>query len=110
MLARRCSVATSSAALPDTTAAPARAAVADRLCDEAEVWGALVVGLARQVDRNDDALAGYEEAMRCHLGDFAEYAALRAQLKERESALSREGAAQRRASAEQSLERLKAPG
>jgi ATP-dependent RNA helicase HelY len=68
-----------------------------------------VVGLARQVDRNDDALAGYEEAMRCHLGDFAEYAALRAQLKERESALSREGAAQRRAAAEQSLERLK-PG
>ncbi|HEX6754831.1 MAG TPA: DEAD/DEAH box helicase, partial [Mycobacteriales bacterium] len=66
-----------------------------------------VVGLARQIDRNSEALAGYAEAMRCHLGDFAEYAALRARLKERESALAREGAAARRAAAEQSLERLR---
>ena len=66
-----------------------------------------VVGLARQVDRNTEALAGYAESMRCHLGDLAEYAQLRAQLKERESALAREGAAQRRAAAEQSLERLR---
>jgi ATP-dependent RNA helicase HelY len=66
-----------------------------------------VVGLARQVDRNAEALAGYAESMRCHLGDFAAYAELRAQLKERESALAREGAAQRRAAAEQSLERLR---
>ena len=36
-----------------------------------------VVGLARQVRRNEEALAGYAEAMTCHLGDFAEYAALR---------------------------------
>jgi ATP-dependent RNA helicase HelY len=68
-----------------------------------------VVGLAKQVDRNEAALAGYAESMRCHLGDFAEYAGLRAELKERESALAREGAAQRRAAAERSLERLK-PG
>jgi ATP-dependent RNA helicase HelY len=68
-----------------------------------------VVGLARQVDRNTEALAGYAESMRCHLGDFAEYAALRLELKERESSLAREGAAQRRAAAEQSLERLQ-PG
>ncbi|CAA9232481.1 MAG: FIG005666: putative helicase [uncultured Corynebacteriales bacterium] len=68
-----------------------------------------VVGLARQVDRNTEALAGYAESMRCHLGDFAEYAALRQELKDRESMLAREGAAQRRAAAEQSLERLK-PG
>jgi ATP-dependent RNA helicase HelY len=68
-----------------------------------------VVGLARQVDRNTEALAGYAQSMRCHLGDFAEYAALRARLKERESAMAREGAAQRRVAAEQSLERLK-PG
>jgi len=53
-----------------------------------------VVGLARQVDRNTEALAGYAESMRCHLGDFGEYAALRAEVKERESALAREGAAQ----------------
>jgi ATP-dependent RNA helicase HelY len=68
-----------------------------------------VVGLARQVDRNTEALAGYAESMHCHLGDFAEYAGLRQELKERESMLAREGAAQRRAAAEQSLERLK-PG
>ncbi|HZB49253.1 MAG TPA: DEAD/DEAH box helicase, partial [Mycobacteriales bacterium] len=66
-----------------------------------------VVGLARQVDRNTEALAGYAESMRCHLGDFASYAQLRVELKERESALAREGAAQRRAAAEQSLERLR---
>jgi ATP-dependent RNA helicase HelY len=68
-----------------------------------------VVGLARQVDRNEEALAGYAESMRCHLGDFAEYAAIRQRLKDRESALAREGAAARRAAAEQSLERLR-PG
>ena len=33
-----------------------------------------VVGLARQARRQEEALAGYAEAMRCHLGDFAEYA------------------------------------
>ncbi|HZB50154.1 MAG TPA: DEAD/DEAH box helicase [Mycobacteriales bacterium] len=66
-----------------------------------------VVGLARQVDRNTEALAGYAESMRCHVGDFPEYAALRARLNERESALAREGAAQRRVAAEQSLERLR---
>ena len=31
-----------------------------------------VVGLARRIERNAEALAGYAEAMRCHLGDFAE--------------------------------------
>ena len=66
-----------------------------------------VVGLARQVDRNTEALAGYAEAMRCHLGDFAEYAELRARLKEREASLAREGAARRRADAAESLERLR---
>ncbi|HJZ56813.1 MAG TPA: hypothetical protein VKE74_17730, partial [Gemmataceae bacterium] len=49
-----------------------------------------VVGLARQVDRNEEALAGYAESMRCHLGDFAEYFGLRQRLKERESALARQ--------------------
>jgi ATP-dependent RNA helicase HelY len=68
-----------------------------------------VVGLARQLDRNSEALAGYAESMHCHLGDFVEYAGLRRQLKDRESAMAREGAAQRRAAAEQSLERLR-PG
>ena len=68
-----------------------------------------VVGLARQLKRNEEALDGYRESMTCHLGDFGEYARLRRDLKDRESALAREGASQRRAAAAQSLERLR-PG
>ena len=68
-----------------------------------------VVGLARQLKRNEEALSGYRDAMQCHLGDFGEYAGLRRTLKDREAALAREGAAQRRAAAAQSLERLR-PG
>ena len=33
-----------------------------------------VVGLARQARKQEEALEGYAEAMRCHLGDFREYA------------------------------------
>jgi len=66
-----------------------------------------VVGLAQQIRRHEDALAGYAESMTCHLGDFAEYAALRQELADRERSLSRQGAARRRASAEQSLAALK---
>src|SRR5262249_27034632 len=66
-----------------------------------------VVGLARQIQRHTDALAGYRDTMTCHLGDFMAYAELRAALKQRETALAREGAAQRRAAAAESLERLK---
>ena len=65
-----------------------------------------VVGLARQVTRNLEALDGYREAMTCHLGDVEEYARLRAELKRRESDLARQGAAHRRAEAAASLERL----
>jgi ATP-dependent RNA helicase HelY len=68
-----------------------------------------VVGLMRQVRRNEEALAGYGESMQCHLGDFAEYAGLRRALKDRESQLAREGSAQRRAEAAASLDKLR-PG
>ncbi|WP_406289687.1 DEAD/DEAH box helicase [Embleya sp. NBC_00896] len=68
-----------------------------------------VVGLTRQVQRNEEGLAGYHEAMTCHLGDFAEYGQLRRALKDRETELAREGASQRRAAAAASLEKLK-PG
>ncbi|WP_370152746.1 DEAD/DEAH box helicase [Streptacidiphilus sp. EB129] len=68
-----------------------------------------VVGIARQVQRNEEGLEGYREAINCHLGDFQEYADLRRSLKDRENQLAREGANQRRASAADSLERLK-PG
>jgi ATP-dependent RNA helicase HelY len=66
-----------------------------------------VVGLARQLRKNEEALEGYAEAMRCHLGDFTEYAALRRQLTDRENELARAGSTSRRAAAEQSLEGLK---
>ncbi|HEX8003067.1 MAG TPA: DEAD/DEAH box helicase [Mycobacteriales bacterium] len=66
-----------------------------------------VVGLARQVARNEEALKGYAEAMTCHLGDFAEYAGLRVALKNREAALARDSAAQRRLDAVRSLESLR---
>lgn len=68
-----------------------------------------VVGLARQVQRNEEALAGYLEAATCHLGDFMEYAALRRALTDREADLARRGKAAARAAAVQSLERLR-PG
>ncbi|WP_171167994.1 RNA helicase [Streptomyces sp. I05A-00742] len=68
-----------------------------------------VVGISRQVQKNEEGLAGYREAVTCHLGDFEEYARLRRDLKERETELAKQGAAQRRAAAAAALERLK-PG
>jgi ATP-dependent RNA helicase HelY len=68
-----------------------------------------VVGIARQVQRNEEGLDGYREAMTCHLGDFDAYLALRRELKERETRQAKEGAAQRRAGAADSLEKLR-PG
>ncbi|MCI0687274.1 MAG: DEAD/DEAH box helicase [Sporichthyaceae bacterium] len=68
-----------------------------------------VVGLARQVRRNEEALDGYRESMTCHLGDFEEYAELRRALKDRETTLARQGSVARRTAAAASLERLR-PG
>ncbi len=68
-----------------------------------------VVGLARQIRRNEEALEGYREAMTCHLGDFVEYAQLRRSLADREADLARQGAASRRSAATASLEQLR-PG
>ncbi len=68
-----------------------------------------VVGLARQVRRHEQAMAGYRAAMLCHLGDFASYAELRRALTGREAELSRRGAANQRAAAAAALERLR-PG
>jgi ATP-dependent RNA helicase HelY len=66
-----------------------------------------VVGLSRRVDRNAEALAGYTEAMECHLGDFAEYFDLRRRISEREKALARQNRQSRRAEAAKSLEKLR---
>ncbi|MFT4124363.1 MAG: DEAD/DEAH box helicase [Microbacteriaceae bacterium] len=45
-----------------------------------------VVELAQRARRQQDSLAGYAEAMRCHLGDFAEYSGMRRELSELERA------------------------
>ncbi|MFJ6700391.1 DEAD/DEAH box helicase [Streptomyces sp. NPDC091272] len=66
-----------------------------------------VVGISKQVQKNEEGLAGYQQGMTCHLGDFTEYAALRRDLKDRETDLAKQGAAQRRVAAADSLEKLK---
>ena len=65
-----------------------------------------VVGLARRIDRNAEAVAGYAESMTCHLGDFSEYARLRRKISERERALARSSGAARRAEVAESLTSL----
>jgi len=67
-----------------------------------------VVGLTRQLNRNEKALADFESRMRCHLGDFTGYQELRNRISEREKSLSRKGVSDRRAEVTQSLEALSA--
>jgi ATP-dependent RNA helicase HelY len=43
-----------------------------------------VVGLARQVREQEESLAGYEKAMTCDRGDFAEYSGIRRELSDLE--------------------------
>jgi ATP-dependent RNA helicase HelY len=50
-----------------------------------------VVQLARRVVDQRASLAGYEESMRCHLGDFSEYAALRREVSDLEGETARAG-------------------
>ncbi|MCP2251154.1 DEAD/DEAH box helicase [Lentzea aerocolonigenes] len=66
-----------------------------------------VVGLARRIERNKDALAGYSESMTCHLGDFAEYAGLRRKVADREKQLARQNTNSRRIETAKSLETLR---
>ncbi len=47
-----------------------------------------VVGLTRQVHRNEAAIAEFDEVSQCHLGDFKRYAELRREIKETETLLS----------------------
>jgi ATP-dependent RNA helicase HelY len=68
-----------------------------------------VVGLARQVRKNRQAMAELAAAMTCDKGDFAEYAQLRRTLSYREGDLSRARASSRRAEAVRSLALLR-PG
>jgi len=66
-----------------------------------------VVGFVRTVRRNEEALAGYAEQMTCHLGDFAEYAAIRNEIRDVEKERARARSASVRTAAAISLESLK---
>jgi ATP-dependent RNA helicase HelY len=66
-----------------------------------------VVGVARQVQRNTEAMEQYGRSMSCHLGEFARYFDLRIAIADRERTLARDGAARKRAAAVDSLERLR---
>ena len=66
-----------------------------------------VVGIARQVQRNTEAIAAQTTELACHLGDFEEYFGLRRAITERERALARESATARRAEALASLRQLR---
>jgi ATP-dependent RNA helicase HelY len=68
-----------------------------------------VVGLARQVRKNRQAMAELAAAMTCEKGDFAEYAQIRKSLSGLEGDLSRVRATARRAEAARSLSLLR-PG
>ena len=68
-----------------------------------------VVGLVKQVRKNEEALSGYRDAMQCHLGNFTEYAALRRQIGDLEKGAVRRGNAQARIDAANSLNQLQ-PG
>lgn len=66
-----------------------------------------VSGLLRQVNRHREVMAGYRASMACQLGDFAEYARIRREIKDREQELSRAGSRARGAAITASLEGLR---
>ncbi|KYH44480.1 DEAD/DEAH box helicase [Branchiibius sp. NY16-3462-2] len=68
-----------------------------------------VVGVARSIQRNKEALEGYSDAMRCHLGDFEEYAGLRRHLSDLEKQARKARLASEHAATQVSLDDLK-PG
>ncbi len=47
-----------------------------------------VVGLSRQIHKNETAISEFLESARCHLGDFEQYAAIRREIKATETLLS----------------------
>ncbi|QEO10026.1 DEAD/DEAH box helicase [Protaetiibacter larvae] len=68
-----------------------------------------VVGLARKIREQEKSLAGYAEAMRCHLGDFAEYAGIRRELSdlERKQARAQEGSRSERDRRQRRIDELR---
>lgn len=65
------------------------------------------VGLAAQARKQSEAIAGYAEAMTCHLGDFAEYSRLRQRISQREGALRKVDAGARQRAVVESLAALR---
>ena len=65
-----------------------------------------VVGVAARVRKNENALAGYHESMRCHLGDFAEYFALRRDISALEKKAEKTNQRHARTQAHQSIQEL----
>ncbi|MBN9606798.1 MAG: DEAD/DEAH box helicase [Actinomycetales bacterium] len=68
-----------------------------------------VVDLAREVRKQEEALAAYAEAMRCHLGDFTEYASVRRELTDLEKQVQRaerSGSGESRATRERRQRRI----
>jgi ATP-dependent RNA helicase HelY len=65
-----------------------------------------VVGLAKQVRSREESLAGFQQSMTCHLGDFTEYSRLRRELSDTENAASRSTSKARKSITEDSLSRL----
>jgi ATP-dependent RNA helicase HelY len=66
-----------------------------------------VVGLARQLRKSEDALAGYAEAAACDRGDFMEYAGIRQRISEHERRGAKVRRADRREEVIASLEELR---
>ena len=65
-----------------------------------------VVGVAARVRKNENALAGYHESMHCHLGDFAEYFALRRDISALEKKAEKTNQRHARTQAHQSIQEL----
>ncbi|MDZ7577749.1 MAG: DEAD/DEAH box helicase [Candidatus Nanopelagicales bacterium] len=90
-------------------AATGRERAAGLLCSSFAQYqaDASVVGLSAEIRRNEDAMVGFAEAMRCDLGSFDEYAALREQVRAIERDSARRGRARRRLDVVEALGKLK---
>lgn len=66
-----------------------------------------VVGIANQIRKHEQALAGYAESMTCHLGDFSEYAAMREEISRLEHASAKAAASARRDATDEQIRELK---
>ncbi|HYN72535.1 MAG TPA: DEAD/DEAH box helicase [Nakamurella sp.] len=66
-----------------------------------------VVGMARQVARNSEAITSHAASMHCHLGDVPEYLELLGRLSAAEKDLAKAGASRRRGETDRDLGALK---